>query len=97
MDEVSRYNAETGVWSGFTTYYYDSGSQTWKADILNRIKYREEYNYKDIEDQNFIDACTITRDEALAMNLDANTDKEPENYYIYDRVTRPGTYHSAGN
>ncbi len=97
MDKVSQYNTETGVWSGFMTYFYDSESQTWKADILNDIKYREDYNYKSIEDQNFIDACTITMDEALAMNLDANTDKEPESYYIYNRATSPGTYHSAGN
>ena len=97
MDKVSQYNTETGVWSGFMMYRYDSESQTWKSDILNYIKYREDYSYKSIEDQNFIDACTITMDEALEMNLDANTDKEPENYYIYDRVTSPGTYHSAGN
>lgn len=98
MDKVSRYNAETGKWSGFMAYQYDSKSQTWKADILDCIKYySEDYKYKEIEDQNFIDACTITMDEALAMNLDANTDKEPSSYYIYDQVTSPGTYHSAGN
>lgn len=97
MDEVSRYNAETGVWSGFMTYYYDSESQAWKADILDYIKYKDGYNYNSIDNQNFIDTCTVTMDEALAMNLDANTDKEPESYYIYNRVTSPGTYHSAGN
>ena len=98
MDKVSEYNTETGVWSGFTKYLYDSGSQTWKAySILNYMTYKEDGKYKSIEDTDFIDACTITMDEALAMNLDANTDKEPENYYIYDRVTSPGTYHSAGN
>lgn len=98
MDKVNRYNAETGKWSGFMAYQYDSKSQTWKADILDCIKYySEDYKYKGIDDQNFIDACTITMDEALAMNLDANTDKEPSCYYIYDRVTSPGTYHSAGN
>lgn len=98
MDKVSRYNAETGKWSGFMAYQYDSKSQTWRADILDCIKYYgKDYEYKSIDDQNFIDACTITMDEALAMNLDANTDKEPSSYYIYDRVTSPGTYHSAGN
>lgn len=97
MDMVGSYDAETGVWSGFMTYYYDTESQTWKAEILNCIKYKEDNTYKSIGDQNFIDACTITMDEALAMNLDANTDKEPESYYIYDRVTRPGTYHRAGD
>jgi len=97
MDTVSNYDAETGVWNGFMTYHYDAESQTWKAEILNSIMYQEDYSYKRIEDQSFIDACTITMDEALAMNLDANTDKEPESYYIYDQVTSPGTCHSAGN
>lgn len=97
MDTVSSYNAETGVWSGFMTYHYDAESQTWKAEILNNITYKEGYSYKRIEDPDFLDACTITMEEALAMNLDANTDKEPESYFIYDQVTSPGTYHSAGN
>ncbi len=98
MDKVSRYDAETGTWSGFMVYRYDSASQTWKADILNCIKYcTEDYKYENIDDQSFIDACTITMDEALAMNLDANTDKEPSSYYIYNQVTSPGTYYSVGN
>lgn len=97
MDTVSDYDAETGVWSGFMTYRYDAESQTWRSELLDSLTYREDYSYKKIEDQSFIDACTITMDEALGMNLDANTDKEPENYYIYDRVSEPGTYHSAGN
>ncbi len=54
-------------------------------------------NYKRIDNQDFIDACTITMEETLAMNLDTNTDKEPENYYIYNRVTSLGNYHGAGN
>lgn len=95
MDKAGNYNAETGVWSGFMTYRYDAKSQTWKADLLNRIKYREGYSYKDIEDQDFIAACTITMEQALDMNLDANTEQDPGNYYIYDCVTQPGTYHSA--
>ncbi len=97
MDEVSRYNAETGEWGGFMEYQYDSESRTWKADILDCIVYNEGNKYKGIDNQDFIDACTITMEEALAMNLDANTDKEPSSYYIYDQVTSPGTYHSAGN
>lgn len=100
MDKVSRYNAETGKWSGFMTYRYNSENQTWKAtDLLNCITYIDEDNKqrKWLDDPSFVDACTITMDEALAMNLDANTDKEPSSYYIYDQVTSPGTYHSEGN
>lgn len=98
MDKVSRYDVKTGVWSGFMKYRYDSESQTWIADILDNIKYySDDYEYKSIDAPDFIDACTITMDEALAMNLDANTNKEPSSYYIYDQVTSPGTYHSEEN
>ena len=97
IDEIDRYNAETGRWSGFMEYRYDSQSRTWKADILNRICYRGDNGTQRIDDQNFIDACTITMDEALAMKLDANTNKAPSSYYIYDGLTSPGTYFSEGN
>ena len=96
MDSEAQYDPETGVWAGFTEYRYNEKNQIWRANILKKIKYREGNTLKDIEDQNFIDACIITIDEALAMGLDANTDREPEDYFIYDQVTSPGTYHSAG-
>ena len=98
MDKVSRYHAETGTWSGFMAYRYIPEKQTWiAADLLNGIRYFDEENkkYKFIDDPSFVAACTITMDEALAMNLDANTDKEPSSYYIYDQVTSPGTYHKG--
>ncbi len=41
----------------------------------------------------FVDACTITRAEALKMNLDKNTDVLPTEYYIYDMTEEPGTYY----
>ena len=96
MDKAGIYNAETGVWSGFMTYRYDSETGTWKSNLLTAVKYKEGYSYKSIEDKDFIDACTITLDEAKAMEIDKNTDKEPESYYIYDRVTQPGTHYTAG-
>ena len=97
IDTVEKYNPDTGVWKGMMTYRYDSDSKTWKASILNSVKYCEDgsWKYKAIEDQTFIDDCTITMDEALALNLDSNTNVEPSSYYIYDRVTKPGTYYSA--
>lgn len=78
-------------------YRYDKDSRTWKNDLLNRVKYKDNGSYKEMDDSNFIDACTITFDEALEMNLDANTNLDPTSYYIYDTVTEPGTYHSGGN
>lgn len=104
VSDIDNYNPETGVWSGFTTYSYDSSTQTWKNDLIRYLiqcgeevnyGYYKYYIYKDIEDQDFIDACTITLDEAKSMNLDANTNVTPGNYYIYDRTVPPGTYHSG--
>ena len=40
-------------------------------------------------------ACTITMEEALAMNLDRNTNVDPTEYYIYDMTEEPGTYHGS--
>ena len=94
LDKVEKYNQETGVWSGFTKFTYNSENKNWVAtSILNSSKYKDGGSYKSMDDQAFIDACTITMDEALAMNLDANTNVEPSSYYIYDRISPPGTYY----
>jgi hypothetical protein len=95
MKDTDVYDVSTGVWKGFTTFSYDSTNNVWKPSFLSSIKYKEDGKYKALDDQTFIDAATITMEEALAMNIDANTDKEPGSYYIYDRVTEPGTYHKG--
>lgn len=97
IEKSDKYDPETGLWKGMMTYYYDTESKTWKANILNSVTYwdKEQWNYINITDQDYIDACTITMEEALAMKLDANTDVGPTSYYIYDRVSEPGTYHSG--
>ena len=95
MDKVDKYDSATGTWSGFMTYRYDSASKTWKCELINSIKYKDGTSYKAIEDEAFIDECTITMDEALKMKLDSNTDNEPEAYYIYDMKTQPGTYYDS--
>ena len=97
LNETGIYNEETGVWNGFMIYRYDKDSQTWKNNLLDQVKYKDNYYYKEIDDPDFIDACTITLDEALKMNLDANTNIEPTSYYIYDAVTEAGTYHGGEN
>ena len=93
--EEAQYNRETGAWNGFVTYYYDSANNVWKSELLDSIRFYDnsDYRYKEIEDSAFVDACTITMEEALAMNLDANTNKDPAHYFIYDGKVRPGTYH----
>ena len=95
LDKVDNYNQETGVWKGFTTFRYNAESKTWKADLLKYITYKDDNKSIAIDDKDFVDACTITMDEAKEMNIDKNTDKDPENYFIYDMISEPGTYHSA--
>ena len=96
LDE-SRYDSSTGVWKGYTTFYYHPETQTWETDLLTNVSYRsdEDRQYYKIDDPAFIDACTITMDEAISMNLDYNTNKEPSEYYSYDLEEEPGTYHRA--
>ena len=96
IEEVENYDMATGVWKGFIKFSYNDETKTWVAtSILNSSKYRDSGRYNAMDDQAFIDACTITWDEAMAMNIDRNTNKDPEEYYIYDRVTKPGTWHAA--
>ncbi|MCR4846536.1 MAG: hypothetical protein K5865_07345 [Eubacterium sp.] len=98
--ERSGYNSTTGVWKDFMTFTYDSSSKTWKNNLLNNIYYydpekRTEVFLKDDPTYGsaFVDACTITKDEAKSMNVDRNTNKNPSEYYIYDMTVQPGTYH----
>ncbi len=91
----SPYNEETGVWNGFILYYYDSENNVWRSELLDSLCCYDSSDdeYTEIEDAAFIDACTITMHEAMTMNLDSNTNKDPVHYYIYDGKVKPGTYH----
>jgi len=65
-------------------YYYDRSTQKY-------IHLRDDPEYG----ESFRAACTITKEEALAMNLDRNTNVDPTEYYIYDMTEEPGTYHGS--
>ena len=91
VSKCSDYDKDTGTWKGYMIFYYDKEAQVWKADLLNKVKYRNGSSYMPIEDQDFIDACTITLDEAKAMSLDNNTNVDPAEFLIYDRYSAPGT------
>lgn len=92
------YNSSTGVWSGYTFYYYDSTTGNYVADYLRYLRYYVSGSgYKNCEDASFVDACTLTPAEVSAMGVDKNTDIDPSSYYLYDKSTAPGTWVSAGN
>ncbi len=94
------YDAKSKVWSGFTEYRFDEATNTWKNLLIDWICYYDsnlnQYVYlKDDPTYGpaFVDDCTITVEEALAMHLDANTNVDPSEYYVFDMTEEPGTYH----
>ncbi len=87
MSKVSNYDVETGKWKGYMYYNYDAESGNWIASVYKSIK----YNGALCDDQDFIDACTFTPEEVAEMNIDANTDKAPDEFLIYDKKSAPGT------
>ena len=104
LSEVG-YDVSKGVFSGFTTFYYDANTDSWKPrDFEARDFLIYDYDTRTAtylkDDPTYgpalVDALTITHDEALKMGLDKNTNKDPSSYYIYDCTAEPGTYHKAG-
>ena len=92
ISEVDDYNMDTHVWSGYTYFYYDSESGNWIADkYYNAHCYQEGEGWSYIEDEAFKDACTLTKEEVLAMGVDKNANVKPKEFYIYDELTPPGT------
>ena len=96
------YDSAKGIWKGFSRFYYDSSTKTWKSSLLDEIYYYDYsiYDYVYLKDdptygEAFVDACTITMEEAKAMNIDCNTDTDPTEYYIYDMTVEPGTYYKS--
>ena len=90
------YNPKTKTWEGYVTYSYNWDTGNYELQmLLDELKIYDETNntYSPITDSAFLDACTITPEEAKKMGLDKNADKDPEEYYIYDKVSKPGTYH----
>ena len=90
--EEHGYDPTTGKWKGYITYDYDEENQRWVANELQSIGYRDENgDFHPIDDEDFLDKTTITMEEALAMELDKNTNEDPSEFLIYDMVTPPGT------
>ena len=86
------YDSSTGVWKGYTYFNYDKDSDTWIASIYSASKCVDDnYNYTAIDDKEFKDACTLTREEVKAMNIDRNANTDPGSFYYYDMVDKPGT------
>ncbi len=90
------YDPETGSWPGYTTFSYDADQNCWIPSQFKPENYYSIY-YKDgskkvyLNSEEYLDAITITMDEAKSMGVDANTDTPPSEFLIYDRKSEPGT------
>ena len=92
IDSLSNYNPSTGVWKGYTTFRYDESKNAWVADILSGAMYYDSSKgFCAVTNSAFIDACTITMEEARTMGIDRNTNKDPGKFLIYDMGSKPGT------
>lgn len=93
IEQYAGYDAETGVWSGFTRFNYDKDTGTWICSIYSNSNYydSETRQYMPIEDEDFKKACTLTLDEVKDMGIDRNADVDPVSYYNYDMTVEPGT------
>ena len=96
-DAYSEYDLNSKTWRGYMEYVYDRNTGNWVFGLCNGLKiYNEETGkYENITDPDFVDACTITPEEMKKMNIDANSNKDPVEYYSYDTVEKPGTYHNS--
>ena len=88
------YDAETGVWHDYVHFKYHSDTQTWVATIYETTKYWDSENRRhcEINDPTYVDACTLTLEEAKAMGIDRNANTDPSSYYNFNRRVEPGTY-----
>ena len=86
------YDPTTGTWKGYTCFNYDADHNCWVSErSIDEIGHYENGVWIPISDQDFIDQCTITWEEAIEMDLDYNTDVDPDEYFIYDGTVPPGT------
>lgn len=78
-------------------YRYDSADDKWYAATENiasgyaKIDVIKELVESGDLDSSYLDKLTLTRDQAVAMKLDKNTDTDPGAGYIFDGTAVPGT------
>lgn len=96
LNNKAFYNSETGVWYGYMTYKYDESSDTWISVLKDYLYYQDgQGGWNNMTDEDFIRACTLTRDDLAKIQVDKNTNKLPEAYYIYDMKVEPGTVNAG--
>ncbi len=83
-------------------YRYDSTDHVWKANVNWGEYYNTYSNFKAMSDQGVIDSkyldmLTLTSEQVKELISNGNTDKSPEEGYIFDGYAPQGAYFLKGD
>lgn len=97
VDLSQYYDADTGVWKGYTTFYYNSSKDAWVASICNNVQIRTKsdsrwsgYTYDNVS-EDVQKKFTLTEDQLVNMGVDKNVNTLPSSGFIYDESAPAGT------
>ena len=80
-------------------FSYQSDENLWRCDNIGELYNDDCASYYDIEyfvregllDKKYQKDYVLTYDDVVKLKVDRNTNKIPDDYYIYDRTAKPGT------
>ena len=78
-------------------YWYNSENKHWTASFSAFDEGCADYDLikrfvdDGLIDKSYLNECQLTADDVAKLKVDRNTNKVPDDYYIYDRTTKPGT------
>ena len=78
-------------------YWYDSENKLWTAAFSAFDEGCADYDLikrfvnDGLIDKSYLNECQLTADDVAKLKVDRNSNKVPDDYYIYDRTTKPGT------
>ena len=80
-------------------FSYLSDEKQWRCIYVDELYDDDCASYYDIEylvsegllDKKYLRDYVLTSDDVAKLKVDRNTNKIPEDYYIYDRTAKPGT------
>ena len=78
-------------------YWYNSENKLWTASFSAFDEGCADYDLikrfvdDGLIDKSYLNECQLTADDVAKLKVDRNSNKVPDDYYIYDRTTKPGT------
>ena len=80
-------------------FSYQSDENLWRCIDVDELYDDDCASYYDVEnfvhegllDKKYLRNYVLTSDDVVKLKVDRNTNKIPDDYYIYDRTAKPGT------